>query len=211
MQASGCGGGNEEGPQTIEKAKQGAYVARSVSSLQKFRLGNGKVQGVLDVGDGHLRTGDYSALLRQVIDGADKDMLRHFIVTVGVVSNHGNWFTAENHNKELKVLAHSYDWLIFLTDNGLCQFIEKLLLNPIDELKPAREAFLASYSGTSGKNCFTKTKIRVDADQALKRYFELHEPEVESWFNVIAPRGCTLKELRRDLVKLARKPWKEIR
>ena len=146
-----------------------------------------------------------------MIDGTDKEMLRHFIVTVGVVSNHGNWFTAENHNKELKVLAHSYDWLIFLTDNGLCQFIEKLLLNPVDELKPAREAFLASYCGKSGKNCFTKTKIHVDADQALKRYFELHEPEVESWFNVIAPQGGTLKELRRDLVTLANKSWKEIR
>jgi hypothetical protein len=53
-----------KGPQTIEKAKQGAYVARSVSSLQKFRLQNGEVQGVLDTGGGRLRTGDYCVLLR---------------------------------------------------------------------------------------------------------------------------------------------------
>jgi hypothetical protein len=203
--------GMRKGPQTIEKAKQGAYVARSVSSLQKFRLQSGKVQGVLDIGSGKLRTGDYDTLLRQLIDGNDADALRHFILTVGVVSNHGNWFTAENQNKELKVLAHSYDWLLFLTDAGLAQFIEKLLRNPVAELKPAKDAFLASYKAEKTGNSFTKVKIDARADQALKRYFELHEKEVESWFNVIAPRGGTLEQLRADLVKLAGKDWKRIR
>lgn len=203
--------GMRKGPQTIEKAKQGAYVARSVSSLQKFRLQSGKVQGVLDIGSGKLRTGDYDTLLRQLIDGNDTDALRHFILTVGVVSNHGNWFTAENQNKELKVLAHSYDWLLFLTDAGLAQFIEKLLRNPVAELKPAKDAFLASYKAEKTGNSFTKVKIDARADQALKRYFELHEKEVESWFNVIAPRGGTLEQLRADLVKLAGKDWKRIR
>lgn len=203
--------GMRKGPQTIEKAKQGAYVARSVSSLQKFRLANGKVQGVLDRGDGRLRTGNYSDLLRQVIDGSDAELLRHFILTTGVVSNHGNWFTADNHNKELRELAQSYDWLLFLTDAGLCQFIDKLLLNPVAELKPARDAFLASYSGTAGANRFTKVRIGAEADVALKRYFELHEPEAETWFNVIAPRGGSLRQLREDLAKLATKDWKGIR
>ncbi len=203
--------GMRKGPQTIEKAKQGAYVARSVSSLQKFRLQTGKVQGVLDIGGGKLRTGDYDTLLRHLIDGNDADALRHFILTVGVVSNHGNWFTAENQNKELKVLAHSYDWLLFLTDAGLAQFIEKLLRNPVAELKPAKDAFLASYKAEKTGNSFTKVKIDARADQALKRYFELHEKEVESWFNVIAPRGGTLEQLRADLVKLAGKDWKGIR
>lgn len=41
--------GMRKGPQTIEKAKQGAYVARSVSSLQKVRLRNGQFQGVMGV------------------------------------------------------------------------------------------------------------------------------------------------------------------
>ncbi len=114
--------GMRKGPQSIEKAKQGAYVARSVSSLQKFRLADGHLQGVIDQGDGRLRTGAYFPLLQEVIDGTAPELLRNFILTVGVVSNHGNWFTAEDHNKELRVLAHSYDWLLFLTDNGLCQF-----------------------------------------------------------------------------------------
>lgn len=203
--------GMRKGPTTIEKAKQGAYVARSVSSLQKFRLLSGKIQGVLDRGSGKLHTGDYDKLLRQVIDGKDKDLLRHFILTVGVVSNHGNWFTAEDHNKELKVLAHSYDWLLFLTDDGLCQFIDKLLLNPVAELKPARDGFLASYNKDATINRFTKVRVDVDADAALKRYFDVHEREVESWFNVIAPAKGTIQELRDDLVKLRDKDWKGIR
>jgi hypothetical protein len=203
--------GMRKGPQTIEKAKQGAYVARSVSSLQKFRLGDGNLQGVLDQGGGKLRTGGYTAMLREVINSTAPNLLRHFILTVGVVSNHGNWFTADDHNKELRVLAHSYDWLLFLTDLGLCQFIEKLLIEPVAELKPARDAFLASYNSESMGNSFTKVKVHVDADTALKRYFKLHEPEVESWFNVIAPRGGTLKKLREDLVMLVGKNWKEIR
>ena len=37
--------GMKKGPQTIEKAKQGAYVARSVSSLQKIRLRDGRWNG----------------------------------------------------------------------------------------------------------------------------------------------------------------------
>jgi len=203
--------GMRKGPQTIEKAKQGAYVARSVSALQKFRLRNGEIQGVLDTGNGQLITGDYALLLQNIIAGTNASHLRNFILTVGVVSNHGNWFTAENHNKELKVLAHSYDWLLFLTDGGLCQFIEKLLLKPVPELEPARDAFLASYQGKPGSNCFTKVKIRVEADLALKSYFKSHESEIESWFNVITPQDGSLTYLRNDLVKLLRKDWRRIR
>jgi hypothetical protein len=203
--------GMRKGPQTIEKAKQGAYVARSVSSLQKFRLADGKLQGILDQGHGRLLTGPYSSVLRELIDSDLPDLLRDFILTVGVVSNHGNWFTAEDHNKELRVLAHSYDWLLFLTDAGLCQFIEKLLIEPVPELRPAREAFCASYNSDSTGNSFTKVRVHVDADVALKRYFKLHELEVESWFNVIAPRGGALRDLRADLVKLVDKNWTEIR
>jgi hypothetical protein len=99
--------GMRKGPQTIEKAKQGAYVAKSVSSLQKVRLVDGQVYGVIDRGGGQLSSGPYDALLRQMIDGNEPDLLRSFILTVGVVSNHGNWFTAEDHNKELRVLAQS--------------------------------------------------------------------------------------------------------
>jgi hypothetical protein len=199
-----------KGPQTIEKAKQGAYVARSVSSLQKVRLRNGQFQGVMERQDGSFRTGSYGSILRDVIDRAPAADLRGFILTVGVVSNHGNWFTSENQNKELRVLAQSYDWLLFLTDAGLSQFIDKLLLNPTRELAPAREAFLASYSGNSGANRFTKVRVGVAADEALQSYFAAHAAEVESWFNVIAPSDAELNALQADLRKLARKDWRRV-
>ena len=38
--------GMTKGPQTIEKAKQGAYVARMASSLQKIRSESGEMQGI---------------------------------------------------------------------------------------------------------------------------------------------------------------------
>lgn len=100
---------------------------------------------------------------------------------------------------------------MFRSPYGLSQFIEKLLRNPVKELEPAKDAFLASYRAEKSGNTFTKVKIAVKADQALKRYFDLHEPEVESWFNVIGPPGGTLKELRAEMVKLADKDWKRIR
>ncbi len=160
--------------------------------------------------DRTFHTGPYSAVLKEVIEGSCPDLLRGFILTVGVVSNHGNWFTSDNPNKELRVLAQSYDWLLFLTDEGLSQFIDRLLLNPPPELNPAREAFLASYSGRAGHNRFTKVRIGVLADEALRSYFGTHETEVETWFNVIAPRGRNLKGLIADLRRLAGKNWKEV-
>lgn len=199
--------GVRKGPQTIEKAKQGAYVARTVSSLQKVRLRNGRFQGLIEKQDGSFYAEPYPKLLKRIITTSDSSLLRGFILTVGVVSNHGNWFTSDDPNKELLVLAQSYDWLLFLTDQGLSQFIDRLLLNPSRELEPARDAFLSSYSGARGGNRFTKVKIDLDADHALRSYFAAHDSEVESWYNVIAPKGRGLAELRSDLRRLADKDW----
>lgn len=185
--------GMRKGPQTIEKAKQGAYVARSVSSLQKIRLRNGQFQGVMEWPDGGFETGPYNEVLRRIIDAPSFTSLFGLILTVGVVSNHGNWFTSDNHNKELRVLAQSYDWLLFLTDNGLSQFIDRFLLNPAQELIPVQRAFLASYSGKAKRNIFTKVSIDNEADKLLQGYFTTHGDEIETWFNVISPCDGTLK------------------
>src|SRR5580704_11267739 len=40
--------GMAKGPQTIEKAKQGAYVARTVSALQKVRRRDGSFNGIFE-------------------------------------------------------------------------------------------------------------------------------------------------------------------
>ncbi len=202
--------GMSKGPQTIEKAKQGAYVARAVSSLQRVRLQSGEVVGVIERRNGKLYTKPYSDLLKEIVAGSAPDLLRDFIMTVGVVSNHGNWFTSGNPNKEMRVLAHSYDWLLFLTDRGLAQFIERLLLRPSKALAPARAAFLASYSGTKGKTRFTKVQMDLAADTALRRYFSDHEDEVEGWFNVIAPTSAKISRLRAELKTLHQKDWNRV-
>ena len=138
--------GMKKGPQTIEKAKQGAYVAKAVSSLHKIREETGELHGIIYKSNHEIYTKSYSDLLAEIIASNNIELLKNFVLTIGIVSNHGNWFTSENHNKELKVLAQSYDWLLFLTDLGLTKFITELLLAPKPELEPARIAFLASYN-----------------------------------------------------------------
>ena len=199
--------GMRKGPQTIEKAKQGSYVARSVSSLQKLRLRDGRMQGVIETRDGHIRSGAYGDVLRELIDGHSVDDLDGFILTVGIVSNHGNWFTSDNHNKEIRVLAQSYDWLLFLTDSGLCQFVEAIILDPTPALEPARHAFLTSYSGASSGNRFTKVRIDANADESLQQYFKDNATGVKDWFNVISPAEGTVDALRENLHTLASKAW----
>lgn len=202
--------GMKKGPQTIEKAKQGAYVARTVSSLQKIRLIDGSMGGLIQKRDGSFRHGDYYKLMAEIIASKDTELLSRFILTVGVVSNHGNWFTSENHNKELKVLAQSYDWLLFLTDAGIAQFIDELLFHPAKELQAAKAAFLASYTGEKGVNQFTKVQISLSADAALQTYFQSRMSVIEGWFNIIAPAGKPLSVLKDELDTLKDKKWAEI-
>lgn len=202
--------GTRKGPQTIEKAKQGACVARSVSSLQRIRLASGEIGGVFVSASGKITCKNYDHFLREIIDSADPELLGRFILTVGIVSNHGNWFTSDNHNKELTVLARSYDWLLFLTDEGLAEFINDLILHPSRNYRPVRDAFLASYVGRSGANRFTKVRIALEADQLLQAYFTANLAKVESWFNVIGPRRKGLQLLCDELHRLAEKKWEEI-
>jgi len=202
--------GMKKGPQTIEKAKQGAYVARAVSALQKIRLHDGKMGGFIQKRDGSTRYQEYYSLLAEIIASEDRELLRDFIMTVGVVSNHGNWFTSESPNKEMKVLAQSYDWLLFLTDAGIARFIDELLLNPKKGMKAAKTAFLASYTGQKGVNQFTKVQMDLTADAALQEYFRGHEKIVESWFNIVTPAGKQLGVLKKELDTLKNKNWQEI-
>ncbi len=202
--------GVKKGPQTIEKAKQGAYVARTVSSLQKIRMRDGSMFGVLHLDTGELRYEPWEPFLRSVVESTDASVLRHFILTVGVVSNHGNWFTSDDHTKELRVLAQSYDWLLFLTDEGLSEFVESLLVKPALQYQPIRDAFVQSYTGKKGGNRFTKVNIDLAADLAIQHYFAENLSEVEKWFNVISPAGRSIAELKRELKLLASKDWKRI-
>jgi hypothetical protein len=202
--------GTRKGPQTIEKAKQGAYVARTLSSLQKVRTSSGELQGLVFRANQTIYSKSYVDLIKEIIASTDPSLLADFILTVGVVSNHGNWFTSENHNKELKVLAQSYDWLIFLSDDGLAQFITELLLKPVRLLRPARDAFLASYTAEKKRNRFTKVQMDYQADRVLSSYFVDNATRIQKWFNVIAPKGGTLNLLKSEISELRDKNWRVI-
>ena len=202
--------GMKKGPQTIEKAKQGAYVAKTVSSLQKVRFADGEIGGLIQMKNKSFRCEEYYSLLAEVIASNNPEFLSHFVLTIGVVSNHGNWFTSDNHNKELKVLAQSYDWLLFLTDDGIAQFIDEVLLHPTKKLAAARDAFLASYTGKKGVNQFTKVRMALAADAILQSYFSTRMKVIEGWFNIIAPAKKPLAVLREELDTLKSKNWEEI-
>lgn len=132
--------GDAKGPQTIEKAKQGAYVAKTTSMLQKVRNDKGELNGIYFV-DGVVYSGPYDEVLAHIINSDSQLLLRDFTLSIGVVSNHGNWFTSGNQNKEMKVLAQSYDWLLFLTDDGLAQFITDLLCTPPKRISISKRGF----------------------------------------------------------------------
>jgi hypothetical protein len=202
--------GMKKGPQTIEKAKQGSYVARTVSALQRIRKTDGSLGGILQKNDGTFIIKDYYELLNSIIETNDPSLLKNFILTVGVVSNHGNWFTSENPNKELRVLAQSYDWLIFLTDKGISEFITELLIQPTNKYKAVKNAFDMSYKKDKVGNIFTKVKMDNECDIALCEYFKENSKKIESWFNIIAPKEKTIATLRKELELLASKKWWEI-
>ena len=201
--------GNKKGPQTIEKAKQGAYVAQTTSSLQKIRNDKGEKYGII-YKNGEAIIKPYTELLEKIIHSNDIELLEGFTLSIGVVSNHGNWFTSEDQNKELKVLAQSYDWLLFLTDEGLAQFITDLILEPSEENKPIQDAFLNSYKENKKTNTFTKTRINYSAHQALCHYFSKNIHDIERWFNIISPEDKSLLILKDTLSILANKKWEEL-
>lgn len=195
--------GCKKGPQTIEKAKQGAYVAQTTSSLQKIWM-NGQKYGLV-CKNGSPLIKPYAQLLDEV--SVDDVLLKDFVLSVGVVSNHGNWFTAENKNKEMKVLSNAYDWLLFLTDAELAEFVSTLLLHPNVQYQSVRDAFVSSYKEGKRSNVFTKTKIDRTAHEALCKYFHRNIKKIEGWFNVIEPEHKDIAALRTSLSDLAAKRW----
>jgi len=194
--------GNKKGPQTIEKAKQGAYVARTVSSIQRVRLSDGRVAGVAEY-NGNLESfNDYDSFIEKAVLELNAAILKRFILTVGIVSNHGNWFTSNKQNKEIKVLAQSYDWLMFLSDNGLTSFIQNILLSNNSKFEIVKNAFQQSYIKNKKVNKFTKTNIDIDADKILTEYFINNINEIQTWFNIISPKEKNIEILKMMLNKL---------
>lgn len=203
--------GMKKGPQTIEKAKQGAYVAKTVSGIQKIWLPSGEQGGLLFDEKKQPVAAPYRDVVRSIIESLEPRLtIKDMVLTIGVVSNHGNWFTNDDPHKEMRVLASAYDWLLFLTDVGLLHFVERLL-DKRSVLPAASKAFLASYGpDKKKKNRFTKVQMDAEAHQELQAYFAENLEEVEGWFNVIGPSKGTVPELRDLLQTLADIQWSEI-
>jgi len=70
--------------------------------------------------------------------------------------------------------------------------------------------FLQSYGPAASGNRFTKVKIDVKADVVLRHYFAAHAKQIESWFNIITPKGQRLKKLQNELKILNGKDWTKI-
>lgn len=201
--------GAKKGPTTIEKAKQGAYVAKHVSSLQKIRSFDGQMFGARAKPDGQIELRPWKEEIRRLVYDCSASELKGFVLTVGIVSNHGNWFTSDDPNKELLVLKQSYDWLLFLNDGGIAEFVQDTIMSDKADMAPVRDAFNNSYaSGTSGNNCFTKVKITNDAHKVLCGYFKENLEHIEAtWFSVLSPGGEALATLKDELEKLREKDW----
>jgi len=199
---------NNRGPQAIEKAKQGAYVARSVSSLHKIRNGKGEQMGIIhDDKYDTFTIKPYEELIQELVNTNDIGKLQDFIMTVGIISNHGSWFTSENQNKEMMVLAQSYDCLLFLTDKGLSEFVEDTILNE-EKYPNISQAFYHTYSKDNHSGTqFTKIRMNYRAHLELMEYFRDNLSQIESWFNVIQPSGLTIDTLKDQMYRLCNKNW----
>tara|TARA_Y100000991_G_scaffold213990_1_gene200765 strand:- start:1980 stop:3119 length:1140 start_codon:yes stop_codon:yes gene_type:complete len=198
--------GQKRGPTTIEKAKQGAYVARTVSRLQRLTGSDGEKLGYFPEkgSQGEVRPyidwmEDLSDLTKPLPDGV--------VLTIGIVSNHGNWYTHESMHKELKVLSGSYDWLLFLSDEGLSKFVKETIIEPLEEYKEVQRSFLRSYNrdGQNQGNSFTKVKIDIAASHAVDKYFSENLQEIEEHVSVVAPIDKDLSHLKKTLSAMAQK------
>lgn len=199
--------GQKKGPTTIEKAKQGAYVASRVSALQKVVDHEGRTLGVRFDATGSMQVGPYETALDNLVKEGSLSDLRGLVLTVGVVSNHGNWFTNSTLNKEMKVLRQSYDWLIFLTDHALANFISDTILSTNSEYGAIRQAFMSAYAeGRKGLNAFTKVTMHRDAFDAMTRYVDVQRDSIEGrWFEVLSEGRKHISELRDELQVLDRR------
>lgn len=117
----------DSAPQTIEKAKQGAYAADHASSFQSIYTRGGEKLGVM-LGD-RIRVGPYDQLRNQIINGEIPGMLEGYCSTLFVFSEPSNWQTSNGvWKKDLEVLRASFDWVMYLEDEAFIHFCENFHL-----------------------------------------------------------------------------------
>lgn len=199
-----CRRSGGRGSKTFKQVKQGIYVMRTFSALRRVKTSGGAMKGFVLCAFGKYILDDYFKLMERILIG-DLRGLYGFTLTVGVVSNYGNWFTSDNPDDDIKALQHEYDWLLSISDDGLAKFAGHILS---DAMPACRAAFTSSCSVNSATrrkniNTFTKSFIDYDADVELTKYFTDNADEILSWFNVMFPAGGSIDMLKIILRSLA--------
>jgi len=149
--------------------------------------------------------GPYDHMVSRIIKSNDPKTLSKFVMRVGIVSNHGNWITSSNPNKELRVLQQSYDWLLFLTDRGLTCFVEEAIMS--GRYPAIQSAFYSGHAKESRQNPFTKSNMDHDAHIELLCYFNQNKIRVEAWLDIMSPHKRPLGALKRQITELRGMAW----
>lgn len=180
---------------------EGAYVARMASCLQRIRNPKGSDMGII-YGDNGYAVAPYDEILQGIICSEGR-IPSDFVPAAGAVSSHGNWFTAESQNREMKAPARPYGWHLFLSDRGLAHFADDVVLS--GKCESIKKAFLKSRAKGKARSQFTKTMMDLEARRELELYFSSNSTEAKNWFSAIAPAGGGLDALRSQIDALRTK------
>jgi len=179
--------GTTSGPQTIEKAKQATLVAFRTSRLQKIITSDGK-KGLL-IDDDHVEVGNFEELWEDTLSEGDPEELRGVVRSVLFFSNHGNWYPQDNEGKGVKMIKSSFDWAVWVEDEGLIELIE-FVLNDTD----MRNAF--NLHVESSETILTKSKFESDARESMLEFVSSNWDRIsEDWFTVLEPEGKSIEDL----------------
>jgi len=149
--------------------------------------------------------GPYDHMVSRIVKSSDPKTLSKFIMSVGIMSNHGNWITSSKPNKELRVLQQSYDWLLFLTDRGLTCFVEEAIMS--GQYPATQSAFYSSHTKESRQNPFTKSNMDYDAHIELVCYFTQNMLRAEGWLDAMSLHKRPLGDLKRQVWELRGNAW----
>jgi len=194
--------GTTSGPQTIEKAKQAAYVAGHSSAIQGLRGPLTKHGTYYDTDQEQWIVKLYEDIWNDIIN---RDLeVEHAIRSIIFVGNHVNWYPGGDMSKDLQVMVDNHDWAVWVEDNALVDFSTEFLFARNSKVG---EAFRMHHSDdrSSGVRYFSKQSIWEPAHRELLDFFESKFDHVrDDWFRVLGRDGeDTIADLGAELIKLS--------
>jgi hypothetical protein len=190
--------GTTTGPQTIEKAKQGSYTALRCSKLQKVFLPK-MTCGVIakNVGE-QIKLRPYDEVWEEIIASKDIELLNGIIRSVIFLSDHINWYVNGIAKKDLTILQQSYDWTIWINDQGLVNFVTDCILGNEEVFGAFSRNYTERTPGSLG--FFTKNRIDDRVYRILLSYFNRNLQRIlKDWLCVLGPSGKQFSDLVTEL------------